>query len=589
MGEGDWIRELMIVLATAGVVVPLFGRLRFGPVLGFLIAGVVLGPGGLGHWSAQFPWLALVTFSDAEHVRPFAEMGVVFLLFLIGLEFSLDRLWAMRRTVLGIGSLQVFLSMLIIGATAAWIVGGVAVPLVVGMALALSSTAIASQIMIETRRFAAPIGRLCIGVLLFQDLMVVPIVIIVGLIGGDSVAIPSALLRAIGLAIVAVAVILTVGRFVVTPLMRLAAATGSRELVVAIALFLAVGTGLLTEAAGLSAALGAFLAGMLLGDGEFRHQIEVEIEPFKGLLLGLFFMTVGMSFDLARLSSDLLPVFAGAVALLACKWVAIYGAARLFRVERAVAVEAAFVLAGAGEFAFVVFTLARRAGVLPPDLYQFVLSVTALSMLATPAMAMIGRRIGSRLAARQDSVRHGAGPASAALADHIVIGGFGRVGRAVARLLDATGIAYVALDLNADRVAKARARGRPVFYGDASRTEILRQVGGAAARAFVVTPDAPLAAERMVRAIRAAWPNAAIYARALDADHAQRLMEAGATSVVPEALEGSLQLGGRVLAGSGLPDDAIDAYLAVQREAEIRRLVDPPPPVEPAGRVEKRN
>ena len=579
MGEGEWIRELMIVLATAGVVVPLFGRLRFGPVVGFLIAGVILGPGGLGHFSATVPWLGFVTFADAEHVRPFAEMGVIFLLFLIGLEFSLDRLWAMRRTVLGIGPAQVFLSMLLIGITAVWIVGGVAGPVVVAMALALSSTAIASQVMIEQRRFAAPIGRLCIGVLLFQDLMVVPIVIIVGLLGGgEGVAVPFALMRAVGLAIVAVALILTIGRFAVTPLMRMAAATGSRELVVAIALLLlAIGTGLMTEAAGLSAALGAFLAGMLLGDGEFRHQIEVEIEPFKGLLLGLFFMTVGMSFDLVRLSAYLPQLLAAVVALIVFKGIAIYAATRLFRVEPAVAVEAAFVLAGAGEFAFVVFTLARRAGVLAPDFYQFLLSVAALSMLATPLLATVGRRIGMRLAAREDSARHGAGPASAVVADHIVIGGFGRVGRAVARLLDASGIAYVALDTNAERVALARARGRPVFYGDASRYEILRQVGGAAARAFVVTPDAPVAAERMVRAIRTAWPNVAIYARARDTDHADRLMAAGASSVVPEALEGSLQLGGLVLAGLGLPDDAIDTYLTVQREAEIRRLVDPPP------------
>ncbi len=239
-------------------------------------------------------------------------------------------------------------------------------------------------------------------------------------------------------------------------------------------------------------------------------------------------------------------------------------------------------LAGAGEFAFVVFTLARREGVLTPDFYQFLLSVAALSMLATPAMAAIGRRIGARLSARQDSARHGAGPASAELNHHVVIGGFGRVGRTVGRLLDATGIAYVALDINADRVARARARGLSVFYGDASRHEILRQVGGGAARAFVVTPDRPAAAERMVRAIRTAWPDAAIYARALDADHAHQLEEAGATSVVPEALEGSLQLGGRVLSGLGLPDDAIDTYLAVQREAEIKRLADRAP-AKPAG------
>ena len=572
MSEGEWIRELMIVLATAGVVVPLFGRLRFGPVLGFLIAGVVLGPGGLGHLSASVPWLALFTFTDPETVRPFAELGVLFLLFLIGLEFSLDRLWAMRRTVLGIGSAQVFLSMLIIGVAAAWIVGGVAEPLVIGMAMALSSTAIASQVLIESRRLAAPVGRLCIGVLLFQDLMVVPIVIIVGLLGSDGVAIPGALMRAIGLAIVAIAVILTVGRFVVTPLMRLAAATGSRELVIAIALFLAIGTGLLTEMAGLSAALGAFLAGMLLGECEYRHQIEVEIEPFKGLLLGLFFMTVGMSFDLARLSAGLMPLLAAVVALLVAKGIAIYGTTRLFRVDPPVAIEAAFVLAGAGEFAFVVFTLAHRSGALAPDLYQFVLSVTALSMLATPLLAAAGRRIGGWMAARQHSARHGAGPASAELTDHIVIGGFGRVGQTIARLLDDTGIAYVALDLNAQLVAAARTEGKPVFYGDASRREILKQVGGGAARAFVVTPDAPAAAERMVRAIRLAWPNAAIYARALDVAHARRLAAAGASDAVPEALEGSLQLAGRVLAGSGLPDDAIDARLAMQRAAEIRRL-----------------
>jgi monovalent cation:proton antiporter-2 (CPA2) family protein len=581
MGQGEWIRELMIVLATAGVVVPLFGRLRFGPVIGFLIAGAILGPGGLGHLSSEFPWLRLVTFSDTEHVRPFAEMGVIFLLFLIGLEFSLERLWAMRRAVLGIGSLQVLLSVLVIGLATAWSGAGMAVALVVGMALALSSTAIASQLMIESHRFATPVGRLAIGVLLFQDLMVVPIVIIVGVLGHGGDALPVALLRAVGMAIVAVALILTVGRFVVTPLLRLAATTRSRELLIAVALFLAIGTALITQLAGLSAALGAFLAGMLLGESEFRHQIEVDIDPFKGLLLGLFFMTVGMSFDLSGLGSQSWLLVAAVILLLAFKLAANYGAMRLFRVERAVATETAFVLAGAGEFALVVFTLAERDGVLSPATYQDFLSVAVLSMVATPAMAAVGRRLGGRLAARRDTAQSGVDPDSAELADHIVIGGFGRVGRTVARLLDATGIAYVALDLNAGRVARERAKGRSVFYGDASRHEILKQVGGGAARAFVVTPDGPVAAERMVRAIRSAWPDAAIYARALDADHARGLSEAGATSVVPEALEGSLQLGGRVLAGLGVPEDAIETYLTVQRDAEIRRLAGD---VQPKGR-----
>ena len=510
-------------------------------------------------------------------MRPFAELGVIFLLFLIGLEFSLDRLWAMRRTVLGIGSVQVFLSMLLIGVTAAWFVGGVAVPLVVAMALALSSTAIASQVMIETRRFAAPVGRLCIGVLLFQDLMVVPIVIIVGLLGGDGVAIAGALMRAVGLAVVAVAVILTVGRFVVTPLMRLAAATGSRELVIAIALFLAIGTGLLTEMAGLSAALGAFLAGMLLGDGEFRHQIEVEIEPFKGLLLGLFFMTVGMSFNLASLQSNLLLLIAAVVALLVFKGVTIYGATRLFGIEPAVAAEAAFVLAGAGEFAFVVFTLARRAGVLTPDFYQFLLSVAALSMLATPAMAAVGRRIGgtARGAPAQRPPRRRSGQRGAHRPyRHRRLRPRRPGGRAPARC-------------HRHRLCGARpqyrARGRRGQRGQAGllwrcqpprdpapgrrrRGAGLRGDAGRAGRGRAHGAGDP----HRLAGCRHLCPGARCRPR-------PRLIEAGATSVVPEALEGSLQLGGRVLAGIGLPDDAIDAYLAVQREAEIRRLTDHPP------------
>jgi monovalent cation:proton antiporter-2 (CPA2) family protein len=575
MIEAIWLKDLLVVLATAGVVVPLFGRLRFGIVPGFILAGVALGPGGLGRFTGNFPWLASVTFSDPARIAPFAELGVLFLLFLIGLEFSLDRLWAMRRMVLGVGSVQFFASAALIAAGAALTGSTFVVALVAGLALALSSTAIATQVLIESHRFAAPVGRASLGVLLFQDLMVVPIVIVLGLLGGEGVAVPGAVLRAVGLAVAVLALIVFIGRFLVRPLLRLAASTGSRELVVAIALFLAIGCSLLTAGVGLSSALGAFLAGLLLGESEYRHQLEVDIEPFKGLLLGLFFMTVGMSLDLGALSASPLPFLGAVVAVLVVKVAVVFVAARLFHLAAPVGIEAAFLLAGAGEFGLVVFTLAGNDGLLASTERQFLISVGVLAMIAIPALGAAGRYFASLLVARRGERHHGVDTIEdGAFSDHVVIGGFGRVGETIARVLDAEQIAYVAVDLDAELVAQRHKAGHPVFYGDASRSEILEKLGGGRARAFVVTPDAPGAAEGMVRAIRTAWSGTAIHARAVDADHARRLTAAGVTDAVPEALEGSLQLARCVLSRVGLPDDTIDRRLDVQREAEIRRRSD---------------
>lgn len=572
MIEESSFKDLLIVLATAGVVVPLFGRLRLGVVPGFLIAGVILGPLGLGRLADDYPWLAAVTFLSPEQVQPYAELGVLFLLFIIGLEFSLDRLWSMRKLVFGLGSIQFFVSAAFIFAGMAIYNEQVEVPLVVGLALALSSTAIVTQVLIEAHRLAAPVGRVSISVLLFQDLMVIPVVIVIGLLGGEEVVLQGAIIQAIGLAVAALALIVLAGRFLVGPFLRLAARTDSRELIVAIALFLAIGTSLLTSAVGLSAALGAFLAGLLLGGTEFRHQLKVDIEPFKGLLLGLFFMTVGMSLDIVAIGTAPAPYLAAVLALLVVKGVVVFGSARLLGLNVPLSVEAAFILAGAGEFAFVAFTLANEH-LLDHAVYQFVVAVAALSMFAIPAMAALGRRIASFIEHRHAGVRDGVGTLdSAALSDHIIIGGFGRVGRTVARVLDTELISYVALDVDIDLVSAQRAAGHPVFYGDASRREILDRVGAAHARAFVVTTNNPEATERMVRAILKAWPQATIHARALDGDHARELHQLGVKDVVPEALEGSLQLAGRILANIGMPDDAIDARLELARLAEIRRL-----------------
>jgi CPA2 family monovalent cation:H+ antiporter-2 len=573
MLEESWIKELLIVLATAGVLVPLLGRLRFGAVPAFLVAGVLLGPDGLGRLSADLPWLRWITFTDPERVQSFAELGVLFLLFLIGLEFSVERLWSIRRFVIGAGSSQFVLSAAAIGAATAWITGDRTVALVIGMGLALSSTAIVTQVLIDAHRFATPVGRVSLGVLIFQDLMVVPIVVVVGLLGGEGTAVPGAIIGAVAFAAVTVAAIIFAGRFLVRPLLRLAASAGSRELIVAIALFLVIGTGVLTGAAGLSSALGAFLAGLLLSESEYRHQLEVDIEPFKGLLLGIFFMTVGMSLDVVALARSFVPLAAAVMGVLAAKTIIMAAVGRVLGTGRRTAIEASFLLAGGGEFAFVAFSLARRDGVLDRATAEFAITLTALTMLAIPVLAAIGRRAAERLTARDHRKRHGVDDLEGEeYSDHIIIGGFGRVGETVARVLEAEEIPYVALDVNGERVEERRREGKPVFFGDASRREILEKVGGAHARAFVVTTDKPEAGERMVKTIREAWPGIPIHARALDAEHARRLREIGVTAVVPEALEGSLQLAGRVLGELGLPDESVDVRLAVARAEEVRRL-----------------
>ncbi|MCB1502630.1 MAG: cation:proton antiporter [Bauldia sp.] len=587
MLDAGWGRELLLFLGTAGIVVPLFGKLRFGIIPGFLIAGVALGPDGLGHLAGEWPWLAWVTFPDPERVRPLAELGVVFLLFLIGLEFSFERLWAMRRYVVGVGALQVFGAMAVLIAAAIALGVDPAVALIAGLALCLSSTAIATQVLIDRRRFALPVGRLSIGVLLFQDLMVVPIVVVVEMLGGEGEGgAVVTLLRAFGLAVLAVAGILLVGRFLARPLLRAAAASRSRDLVVAIALFLAAGTAVLTASAGLSPALGAFLAGLLLAESEYRHQLEVDVEPFKGLLLGLFFMTVGMSIDVLTLLSEPLLYVAIVLGILLVKAVTAFAAARALRIETTVAVEAAFLLAGAGEFAFVVFTLARRHALLATDQTQFLLAVAALSMFAIPAMAAAGHRIAAHTRRHDDDTLHGpvAGELGA-LGGHVIIGGFGRVGRTVARLLEDSGIPYVALDLDSALCARERQAGRLVYYGDGSHRAILGKVGGERARAFVVTTDDPRASEQTVREIRAAWPSATVLARARDAAHARHLHSLGVDVAVPETLEGSLQLGAAVLRSTGLPEDAAHARVEQLRREETRKLSGDAGPVRPsAGR-----
>jgi CPA2 family monovalent cation:H+ antiporter-2 len=570
MHHETWLKDLLVFLVAAGLIVPLFHRARVGAVLGFLLIGVAVGPYGFGALAADFPWLRYLTIEDRARVEPFAELGVMFLLFLIGIEMSVERLWSLRRFVAGIGSVQFLLSAVVCGVVLSMLGASTSAAIILGLALAMSSTAVVMQLLEEQGRTATPLGQVAIAVLLFQDLMVAPVLFGAEILarGGDVAA---GLAKALLTAVVTIAVILVAGRFLMRPVFSIAAKTGSRELIMAMTLLLVIGFASVTGYAGLSTALGAFLAGVLLSETEYRHQIEIDIAPVKGILVGLFFISVGMSIDVRVVWGAIGLVLISVALLLAVKAAILFAAARLFGVALGVTVEAAILLAQAGEFAFIVIALGRATGLVSGALAQLATAVVGISMMLTPFMAMGARMLAGRI----QRIEHRDQMPSEDVAehtDHVIIGGYGRVGQVIGRLLKAENVPFVALDTNADLASDGAERGEAVFLGDAARGEFLRRAGAAGARAFVVTVNSPRAAERMVAAARKERPDAPVFARARDPAHASRLLKLGAIEVTTEAMEASLQLGARVLEGLGVSDDAVARRLDAMRDQELARI-----------------
>ena len=572
-----FLREVVIFLVACGVVVPVFHRLRASPVLGYLIVGGLVGPYGLGLLAGDLGWLSYIMITDVAGVKPLAELGVIFLLFVIGLELSFERLWAMRRLVFGLGSLQVAISALIIGAIA-WGWGHAPrVAILLGMCLALSSTAIVMQLLMEGRRIGTPLGRTSFAILLFQDLAVVPILFVLGTFGtqgdGDSAAAWAGLGIALAEAAAVIGAIFVAGRLALRPLLRFVSRTGSPEMFIAAILLVVIGASAITGIAGLSLELGAFLAGLLLAGSEFRHEVEVDIEPFKGLLLGLFFMTVGMEIDYHVIAVEGFWIGASVVGLILLKATVIGGLCLGFGLPRPVALEAGLLLGQGGEFAFVVVGLAMSLDLMPRDTGQFMLIVAGLSMLATPPIADAGRRLAAAVERGHETRRHAKGLSAAAeIEDHVIIAGFGRVGQMLGRILRREGVPFLALDTDARAVGEHRSHGLPVHYGDASRVEILRRTRADRALAVVVTIDDAAGSERVVRSVRRNWASLPIYVRAREHHHARKLMALGATDAVPEAVEASLQLSLRVLLGIGMPEEASLELIEIERRAAIEAL-----------------
>jgi CPA2 family monovalent cation:H+ antiporter-2 len=569
-----WLKDVLVFFAAAGLVVPLFHRARIGAVLGFLLAGLILGPFGLGQLAKDFSWVSYLTIEDQARARLFAEFGVLFLLFLIGLEMSIERLWSLRRYVIGVGGAQFAVSAIAIWAVVVVFFDAPMSPaIVLGLGFAMSSTAIVMQLLEGQGRLATQVGRIAFAVLLFQDLMVAQVLLVTQVLGSGGEnpvqAVGFGILQAIG----AVVLIVGAGRFVLRPLLHLAARTGGRDLIMAITLLIVIGTAGATGLAGLSTALGAFLAGLMLSETEYRHQIEIDLQPVKGLFIGLFFISIGMTVDLRAVWAGIGDVLTLVAILFAAKAVVLYAACRAFRVGVSASTDVALLLAQAGEFAFVVVVLANKVELLSPGTVQRANAVAAISMMLTPLLALWGRWLSARMQ-RVDHGHHMPSAEEGELKDHVVIGGYGRVGQLVGRLLAAENVPFIALDPNGELVAEARARGERVYFGDASRREFLDRVGADGARAFVVTVNAPHAAERMVVAVLRKSPQAPVFARARDPEHAARLLKLGAVGVVPETVETSLQLGARVLESLGVPDDIVLERVTELREHEIGRLSD---------------
>ena len=546
-------KEAIIFLVTAGVVVPLFHRLRISPVLGFIGAGAILGPFGLGRLADTVPWVSIFTIGNRSEIAHLAEFGVIFLMFMIGVELSWERLRTLRRLVFGLGSAQVLASSLVIGIILFALEVPLAASVIVGLALALSSTAVVLPVLAEQKRLNTPAGRASFAVLLFQDLAVAPMLFAIAVLGrSDGADVGGALALALGQAAIALVLIVVAGRLALRPLFQLVARTRSPELFMAACLLVIVATALTAAASGLSMTLGAFVAGLLLAETEYRRAIEATIDPFKGLLLGVFFVSVGMNLDPAQLMAAPKTILGLSIGLILIKGAVILVAARFLRIQRGVALEAALLLGPGGEFAFVLIGGAIAGGLVPDGLGQAALIVTTVTMIAIPGLASLARRLGKRMS-RSNLGRARAEPVPDKQQNRVIIAGYGRVGRQVGEMLARHKIPYLALDADAARVSEHRRLGNPVYFGDSSNPELLRRCDIANARALVVTLDNPRAVEAVVEAARAERRDITIVARARDARHATALYELGVDDAVPETIEASLQLSEAVLVDVGVP------------------------------------
>ncbi|NQZ52748.1 MAG: cation:proton antiporter [Piscirickettsiaceae bacterium] len=567
VGANYLIDILALLLATV-IIVPIFHSIRLGAILGYLTAGIILGPWGLG------------IITEVDKIRHLGEFGVIFLLFVLGIELKPEKLWQMRHMVIGLGLGQLLFTAAILYGVAIWFGISNKSAIIVGFGLALSSTALCLQILAERGGIATNMGRMSFSILLLQDLAVVPLLALVSIFS-DNANLSGSDFN-LFYAVSTIIALLLVGRYLLNPILARVVASRDPEVFVAVALLLVLGAAWLMESVGLSMALGAFLAGLMLAESHYRHQIEADILPFRGLLLGLFFMTVGMGLDFDLLRNQLVTIIGLTVGLMVIKASVVYMLARISGARRDLSAQTAVLLAQSGEFGFVMFGFATISGVIDLELGHLMTLMITLSMVLTPFSVKAVNALLLKFA-MPESIDDGVSAGSEdELENHIILAGFGRVGARIGAILSAAEVSYVAIDMNQKRVNTARAQGFPVFYGDACNVKVLKAAGADNAKMIVVALDDPDNFGRMVPLVRQHYPNMPIHVRAKDRQHCADLIGQGASTAVSETLETSLRLTQEILLSSGLEEKDIrnvlnefrdDYYLDVVQKVTEDKVV----------------
>ncbi|MBN9478623.1 MAG: cation:proton antiporter [Bordetella sp.] len=549
------------LLAAGVVAVPVFRKIGLGSVLGYLAAGVAIGPFGLA------------LFREPEVILHVAEFGVVIFLFIIGLEMRPKRLWGMRKEIFGLGSAQVGLAGLALTGVA--MAAGVSAPVafVGAMGFVMSSTAVIVQMLEERGDLPTPGGQRAVSILLFEDLAIVPLLAVVAVLGaslGQAAESTTPLWRSIGLALAALGGVLAVGVYAINPVFRFLARNGGREVMTAAALLVVAGTAWIMDEVGLSMAMGAFLAGVLLSDSTFRHQLEADVEPFRAILLGLFFLSVGMALDIGVVMSDWRIVVAGLAAFMAVKALVIYVVARLFRARHHEAVERAALFAQGGEFAFVLYGAAAGAGVIDAQAGAALTAIVILSMALTPLTTLALKRLLPKEAGLSPEEAEGVDAADG-LGGQVLIIGFGRFAQVVSQPLLARDVDVSIIENDVEMIQAAGNFGFKVYYGDGTRLDTLRASGAGRAEAVLVCVDRPETADRIVQLVKSEFPGVKLLVRAFDRGHSLRLIQAGVDYQVRETFESALKFGQAVLEELGLPqDEAAEVIADVRRRDEAR-------------------
>lgn len=553
------LQESIIYLLAAIISVPISKWLGFGSVLGYLAAGIIIGPFGLAF------------VSDAEHILQFAELGVVFLLFVIGLELKPSRLWVMRKMVFGLGPAQVLTSAIVIALLATAYGLDTTAAIVIGLILALSSTAFVLQLLAEKKQLTSDHGRAAFATLLFQDLAVIPLIVVLPMLGASAGADSGFDIARAAFMALAIVGLIVGGRYVLRPILHIVAASKIPEIFTATALLVVVGAALLMKFAGMSMVLGAFIAGMLLADSEYRHQLEADIAPFKGLLLGLFFIAVGMSVNIILLLDAPGRILLFVAALMLAKALVLLPLARVFGLcDWRGSIGLAAVMSQGGEFAFVLFGIVARERIAPPELIDELVLAVAVSMLLTPFVYLLARHVARSMDDssepeydRPDNQHH-----------EVIIAGFGRVGQIVGRLLRIVGKPFTALEIDSSQVNVVRRYGSKVHFGDASRLDLLRAAGADHAKILVLAIDDVTASMKTAETVVRHFPHLKIVARARNRRHAHSLMDLGIADISRETLLSSIALGESVLDKLGFDTDEIEHIGQTFRKRDAQLLVE---------------